>query len=251
MKTHFVFGLGALLLTTAAALADSRTRTVFYADDGIVEVGGREGFQTAVVFKADEKIENIAVGDSLAWQVTPNKRANVLFLKPVLANARTNMTVVTDKRMYMFDLVASNKLAGGMLYSLRFDYPKEAAPEPAAVKAEAPPSPPPVMNFAWTMKGEKKLFPAHVCDDGKSIYLDWDKSASVPAILTISADGSEGPVDYTVQGGTIVVATASRSIILRAGKDIATLINMAPANTAPANAAPVRSADALPVKQER
>ena len=34
-----------------------------------------------------ERIENVAIGDSLGWQVTPNRKANLLFLKPMAAPA--------------------------------------------------------------------------------------------------------------------------------------------------------------------
>jgi type IV secretion system protein VirB9 len=226
----FVFGSGPLL-------ADNRVRTEFYSQNAVVMVGGRADFETSVIFNDDEKIENVAVGDSLAWQVTPNKRANLLFVKPILPNTRTNMTVVTDKRIYMFDLVPSTD-GYAAVYSLRFQYPNDPISLPApAVKAEARTAPTQVMNFSWTMKGQKKLFPAHICDDGKSIYLDWDKSVPIPAILVANPDGSEGPVDYTVKDSTIVVGTVTRNLILRSGKDFATLTNTAPVKTADATLA--------------
>jgi type IV secretion system protein VirB9 len=217
-------------------MADNRLHTEFYSADRVVPVDGHEGFQTSILFKDDEKIENVAVGDSLAWQVTPNKRANVLFLKPILPNIRTNMTVVTDKRIYMFDLVPSTTVRA-TVYSLRFQYPSEPTPVPAPAPVAADPSPPhpaQAMNFSWTMKGDKKLFPAHICDDGKSIYLDWEKSASIPAILVAAADGTEGPVDYTVKDSTIVVSTETKTLILRSGKDTATLTDTGPIKTADA-----------------
>jgi len=237
MKTRLaLLALGALALSSSLSIADDRVRTEFYSKDAVVAVEGHEGLETSIVFSDEEKIENVAVGDSMAWQVTPNKRANVLFLKPILPNGRTNMTVVTDKRIYMFDLLPTAK-RGATMYSLRFQYPNDPIPLPAAgpAKAEAPPpASPGAMNFSWVMKGEKKLFPAHICDDGKSIYLDWDKSVPIPAILVAAADGSEGPVDYTVKDGTIVVRTQTRSLILRSGKEVASLTDMAPVQTADA-----------------
>jgi type IV secretion system protein VirB9 len=237
MKTRLTFlTLSALVLATNLSMADTRLHTEFYSADQVVKVGGHEGFQTSIIFKEDEKIENVAVGDSLAWQVTPNKRANVLFLKPILPDARTNMTVVTDKRIYMFDLVPSTT-ARATLYSLRFQYPADPMPVPVQAPVKADPSPPPpaqAMNFSWSMKGEKKLFPAHICDDGKSIYLDWEKSAPIPAILVAAADGTEGPVDYTVKDNTIVVSTETKTLILRSGKDTATLTDTGQVRTADA-----------------
>src|SRR5205085_7069271 len=77
-------------------------------------------------FSEDEHIENVAIGDSTKWQVTPNKRANLLFVKPLADRAVTNMTVVTDRRTYLFDLVAS-PTARDPLYVLSFKYPAEEA----------------------------------------------------------------------------------------------------------------------------
>lgn len=244
MKAHLAFViLGMALFSANQSVADNRLRTEFYSQDQVFAVNGRQDFETSIIFNDDEKIQNVAVGDSLAWQVTPNKKANVLFIKPILPHARTNMTVVTDKRIYMFDLVPSASTHATM-YSLRFQYPADPVPLPAppATKAEpAPPAPARAMNFSWSMKGDKKLFPAHVCDDGKSIYLAWDKAAAIPAILVAAPDGTEGPVDYTVKDGTIVVGTRTRTLILRSGKDVATL----------ANTGPVQTADAVPVVPEQ
>lgn len=243
MKTRLtLLVLSAVILGSSLSMADNRVRTEFYDQDHVVAIGGHEGFETSVIFKDDEKIQNVAVGDSAAWQVTPNKVANVLFLKPVQAAARTNMTVVTDKRIYMFDLVPSAS-PRATVYSLRFQYPADpvAVPAPPAVKPEAPTPQAQAMNFSWSMKGEKKLFPSHICDDGKSIYLEWDNSVPIPAILVKAADGTEGPVDYTVKAGTIVVGTETRSLVLRSGKDVATLTDTGPVQTADAaTAAPER-----------
>ena len=44
----------------------------------------------------------------VAWQITPNRGAPA-FVKPIASTNRTNRTVVTDKRTYMFDLSAGGK----------------------------------------------------------------------------------------------------------------------------------------------
>ena len=111
----------ALLATPAYAAADPRLQSVHYEADKVVKVHGRLGYQSMIEFAPGESIENVAVGDSTAWQVTPNKRANLLFLKPLMAKAKTNMTVITDQRTYLFDLSAA--AAGATpLYNLRFTY---------------------------------------------------------------------------------------------------------------------------------
>ena len=113
--------LAASLLAAPAAAQDSRLVERMYDPAEVVRIDGRTKVQATVAFADDERIENVAIGDSEAWQVTPNKRANLLFIKPLSPTARTNMTVVTDRRTYLFDLVASPRAQP--LYVLRFAYP--------------------------------------------------------------------------------------------------------------------------------
>ena len=51
---------------------------------------------------------------------------NLLFVKPLEPSEQTNMTVVTNRHTYLFDLVASPRAKP--LYVLRFTYP-EPPPE--------------------------------------------------------------------------------------------------------------------------
>jgi type IV secretion system protein VirB9 len=163
---------------------DGRLKTVRYEASEVVRVQGRRGFQSMIEFGAEERIENVAVGDSAAWQVTPNKRANMLFVKPILPDARTNMTVVTDRRTYLFDLVTAPAKADPV-YALRFSNPPAPRPstEPTApvLKAEAPPTLPPLRHhYGWTAKGDAALLPARTYDDGVTTYLAWPARRRCP-----------------------------------------------------------------------
>ncbi len=93
------FAAFALLGCTAALAApDNRIRTQrLRCRMQIVQIVGKSGIQSTIEFATDERIENVAVGDSSAWQITPNRRASLLFVKPLSAHSRTNMTVVTDR----------------------------------------------------------------------------------------------------------------------------------------------------------
>jgi type IV secretion system protein VirB9 len=222
----------AVLATVPALAHDPRIATRFYDPSQIVTVNGRTDIQSTIEFGADERIENIAVGDSATWQVTPNKRASIVFVKPMKAPARTNMTVVTDRRTYLFDLVATP--ARAPLYVMRFTYPAEprkpvtplsiVTPAPAPQLVEKAPAPTPAdLNFAWASSGAKQLLPARTFDDGQSTWLAWPKDAAMPAILTREPNGTEGPVNYTVKGQYIVVDGVPGQLVLRQGKLMATL----------------------------
>ena len=124
-----------LALLPTLAHADPRITSRQYQGSDVVVVHGRAGIETTIAFGDDEKIENVAVGDSSAWQVTPNKRANLLFVKPADNRARSNMTVVTDQHTYLFDLVST--ATNFPVYMLRFSYPAAArAPVPKLATAD-------------------------------------------------------------------------------------------------------------------
>ena len=235
--TQFRFFAASLFLTAVtipgAVFADPRFTSRLYAVDQIVTVHGKPGIESAIAFGADERIENIAVGNSTTWEVNPNKRANVVFVKPTTMRARTNMTVITDQRTYLFDLVSS---PGNPVYMLHFNYPDAprhaptvtAQPAPTALAATqiAAPQPRPApaeLNFSWRGAGEKRLLPASYFDDGVSTFLRWTSDTPLPAIFVRAPDGAEGPVNYTVQGDYIVVEGVPAQLVLRSGKQFATL----------------------------
>jgi type IV secretion system protein VirB9 len=261
---------GALLAAAPAAAEDPRLVDRLYDPDEVVRVEGRANVQTTIRFAENERIENVAIGDSTSWQVTPNKRANLLFVKPLAARAATNMTVVTDKRTYLFDLVA-NPAHRNPLYVLAFDYPIEletveevqqaatggGAPAGAQVEVAAASDPfavidPAALNFAWAGEGNRALLPERVFDDGEATFLAWPLDSALPAILVKDEEGTEGPVNFAVRGDVIVVDGVPREIILRSGEEAATLTNEGPARPAQPNPSALAQAPApMPVQAPR
>ena len=242
MKYATVRSIGILLAALTGALVypamarDPRLAVRMYNANEVVRLQGRAGVQASITFAEDERIENVAIGDSSQWQITPNKRADILFVKPLSARARTNMTVITDRRSYYFDLVANN--AALPVYMLRFTYPvepKTPASEvtlPALTEEEAlamtarvedAAVDPAKLNFAWKTKGKQQLLPTRIYDDGRSTYLSWSPGQSLPAMQVRSETGEEGPVNFTARDDVIVIDGVPELIVLRAGKDMATL----------------------------
>lgn len=235
----------AMLLAASPALGnDPRIQTRIFDEAQVVPVMGRVKVQTTIKFAPDEAIENVAIGDSASWQVTPNRAQSMLFVKPLEPAARTNLTVVTDKRTYLFDLIANTRAAP--LYVLQFRYPdiekaEEEARLAAALEAEREAANPLEMeaatdrlavvdparlNFDWAGAGQAALLPERTYDDGDAVFLTWPAGRPVPAILTLNEDGEEGPVNYTVRGDVVVVDGVPAQLVLRSGKEIATLTNV-------------------------
>ena len=211
----------ALLVLVAARIpepgpVDPHIQSGLYSPDEVIQLRGALGWQIMLEFGSDERIENVSIGDALAWQVTPNKRARNLFLKPLIKNATTNMTVVTDKRRYAFSLETTPRLRTTP-WVVRFDYPREVV---EAIEEPLPPPPPP-LNFAYRMSGDAGLLPARVWDDGLMTYFEFAAEKSIPAIFAGGPGKDESLVNSMTRGRVIVVQQTGARFTLRTGKQVA------------------------------
>lgn len=106
---------------------DSRIKSYVYNPNEVYLLVLHFGFQSNIEFAKGEKVQTISLGDTYAWKITPLD--NMLFIKPLEKNIRTNMTIITNKRKYQFDLVAKMFEEGeeeDLVYLIRFYYPKTA-----------------------------------------------------------------------------------------------------------------------------
>jgi len=237
-RLQIVAFLSVAVLPYAANASDPRIREIAYDPKSVTTLHGCIGFQTTLAFAPGEQVENVALGDAQRWQVTPNKRSDLLFLKPTVRNGRTNMMVVTDRRRYAFDLVARDDgscRAGRITYELQLTYP--AAPAPvnigtaAPTPALAPPSPeadlpsPAARNTAYTFTGTVANVPARAFDDGHSTYLHWADGVEAPAIYALGAGKTETLVNFAIKGDYVVVDGVEPAFVLRRGAAVAVLYN--------------------------
>jgi type IV secretion system protein VirB9 len=219
-----------LALTAAPALAvephpgsgDPRISEVLYDPADVVELHGVLGYQLSVEFDPAEHIENVAIGDALGWQVTPNRKANLLFLKPMARRPDTNMTVVTNLRRYNFQLSVRHAPARTVPYSVRFTYPQAAV---AVVVPPPPPAPPVDRNHAYTYQGSAKALPTQMFDDGQATYFAFGRDDDLPAIFAIDPDGGEAVVNSHMQSGYIVVDRIAPGYVLRRGGEVTKVFN--------------------------
>ena len=104
---------------------DNRIKTYVYNQNEVYLLTLHHGFQSHVEFAKGEEIETLSIGDTYAWKLTP--LGNRLFIKPMEKNIRTNMTIITNKRTYQFDLIAKEieeDEEANLVYLVRFYYPK-------------------------------------------------------------------------------------------------------------------------------
>ena len=243
MRTVFVLAaVAAFASSSAFAAGDPRIRTVVYAPERVIPLIGHFGYQIAIEFPAGEQIENVAIGDSLAWQATPNRRGDVLFLKPVDLGDPTNLTVMTQTRRYSFELDARRRTAetpiSEITYVLKIRAPKAEEPATRAVSAAEPLIETRDVNTAYTYSGSTANLPARVYDDGATTSFEWPKGAQTPAIFVAGPDGKEVIVNFSYAGERILVHQVAERFVLRNGSQVTYLYNEGYAPPAPGPDAP-------------
>ena len=83
---------------------------------------------TDIALQPGEKVNAVHAGDTVRWQISPAKSGAGAFevvhvvIKPLMPDISTNMLVMTDRRTYNLDLVASDK---NYIPALRFSYPQD------------------------------------------------------------------------------------------------------------------------------
>ncbi len=103
---------------------DSRIRTLVYNPNEVYQLKFYYGYQSFIEFSADEEIELISLGQAFAWRLTPSGKR--MFITPLETASHTNMTIVTNKRTYNFDISSgeyNGKADEELVYTVRFYYP--------------------------------------------------------------------------------------------------------------------------------
>jgi type IV secretion system protein VirB9 len=97
------------------------------------------------------------------------------------------------------------------------------------------------LHFDWQSNGYAKLLPARVFDDGDALYMAWNRETPLPAILTMSEDRKEGPLNYRMSGEYVVITPVPQNLVLRYGNRSAALWptrRIAPSAPKPVSAPP-------------
>ncbi len=215
MIGRFVFCAALMLGSSARAEVipqpspgDPRVQTVDYDANQVVRLGLQTGFTLALEFAPDERIENVAIGESAGWQVTPNKRADHLFIKPLQDAMDTNLIVLTDTRRYSF-LLSTGMVVGVSPYIVRFRYAGiDMAPPTVVSDTEA----------SYRVRGAKELVPQAMSDDGVATTIRWSADAAVPAIYAVDSQGKEALVNGAMRDGAFVVDAIAPLFVFRSGK---------------------------------
>jgi type IV secretion system protein VirB9 len=223
---------------------DPRVRIVEYNPLDVVKISTFYGVSTHIHFGENEIIKDVAVGDDLAWKVMP--RGNNLFIKPQDKKADTNVTVVTNLRIYQFALIVQPRPPEddkawedpNLVFSLTYHYPDEEAAKfkDAELRAKdlelqrklsnAVNTGKERQNYDYWVAGSEEISPTAAHDDGRFIYLTFSNNRDMPAIYSVDEDESEALINTNIiEGNTIVIQRLVRRLMLRKGNSVASVLN--------------------------
>lgn len=213
---------------------DSRIKEVEYNENEVYKFVGHYGYQSIIEFGQDEEIMTVSLGDSVAWQVSPTM--NKLFVKPVEQDALTNMTVITTRGMYHFELHSRETTDiqdKKMIFVMRFVYTDDDVSNlieytPDILPDLEDPLVRKNLNFKYTISGTDVIAPLRIFDDGEFTYMEFkDINGTLPAIYYVNSDQSEGLVNYRKKGNYLVIDRVWPRFTLRNGTYVLCVFNEA------------------------
>lgn len=249
-------------LSQVPITTDSRIRTLVYNPNEVYELKFYYNYQSFIEFADDEEIEMISIGEAFAWRLTPSGKR--LFIRPLEIAAHTNMTIITNKRTYHFDIRSSEfegKADEDLVYTVRFFYPQIGQPLPippqlavaniaarpltkplvGQIKTPAPevridkPLPGVItrnpeeaeLNFDYSLAGKSdNITPLKVYDDGKETFFQFaNDNLVIPSISAVDVSGGEQTLSYIIRDNYVVVPAVERQFTLRLADSMLCLYN--------------------------
>ncbi|MEI7669965.1 MAG: TrbG/VirB9 family P-type conjugative transfer protein [Pseudomonadota bacterium] len=241
-----IFSYNAIAADIAVPVTtDSRIKTLVYNENEVFNIVTHYGYQSNIEFGAQEEIDAISLGDRVPFQVIPSGRR--LFIRAQTVNARTNMTVITNKRTYQFDIasvpapVMPNE---ELVYVVKFFYPDDK--KNAAASVSLPDVKAAVAfdnsgnlisnnqsanansyNYKYTFSGNDVIAPLKVFDDGKSTFFKLPSSgeAGQPSFYIVNAAGAETKVYPQISGEYYVVSSVAERFVIEKGQYSVSIYN--------------------------
>ena len=220
---------------------DSRIKVVNYTQNNVTKIICYYRLQTTIQLSDNEKVNTMSIGDTTAWQV--HNVENIIFIKPIEFDAKTNMTMITNKHIYFFELDAeeiSDQNKSNIAYHIRFIYPNdEEIHHETAISTSSSKEPdlenPEKYNLNYLLSGDNDIAPVKIFDDGKLTFIQFSyQIKDLPAIFAVDENLKEYIVNYTMskdKNNLIIVEQVFDKLSLRLGKKILCIYNEGYANS--------------------
>lgn len=186
------------------------------------------GKTTDICFQKGESIESIVAGDTANWIIAQENAAGYqhLFIKPKYSGLSANLTVLTNKRAYWFDLKSWEKT---FMPGCKFQYPndhikKNENPQKESIIHYMPDDL--AYNFAVKTECKDCIKPLSISENvriGKTYIImpEETRHKSLPVLFDINQNGKEEITNYRFLPGQrkFVLDGLYKRIMLKYGDD--------------------------------
>jgi type IV secretion system protein VirB9 len=224
--------------TPRAGVLDARVRSVAYSEWQVYSIETSLRSVVTIEVAADESIRNVAIGDTVSWEVRPT--ANILFIKQREEAAPTNAVMTTalpNGQLRTYQLEFRQEKGDPSMVKVKFVYPQTEADkrkaqeerdrrsrEASEVSGQAFSG---ALNYKYSMAGVSTFAPTDAWDNGQVTAFRFQGQTQVPAIYAVDMAGEERVVQVSMQGDVAVVGTVAPRWRLRIGSEVVCLYNEA------------------------
>ncbi|MAC81943.1 MAG: hypothetical protein CML66_28255 [Rhodobacteraceae bacterium] len=210
--------LTALLCTPLPVLAerrpapmgqDARVRAVWYSASDVIRVDTNLRVNSAIELGRGERIEQVLLGDSEAFEVEVLSNRNTVSIKPVIAGATSNMTIYTSRRAIAFALTEGHSLTPTYRVALRYaDASPKASNRPAGQR-----------DTGFEYSGSGRGRPLLVWSDGRATFFEF-RTGVRPSIFAVDGQGYELSVNSQTRGTIVRVPGTFESFTIRLDDEV-------------------------------
>lgn len=233
---------------------DHRIRTVTYNELDTVRLNGVVGIATHIRVAPNEEYITHAFGEEGGWAFSNVE--NNYFVRPMAEDANTNLTIVTDRRVYHFLLnyigsytveeegeavehfIENPWTMRAATVGVRFEYPLEDEEEQrqerermriADALSKRDSNAPANMRYRRSDEADARdIAPLNIWDDYTQTWFKFPQNAALPIVYRIDSNGQETLVNVSVEGpynNVIRANGVAREWRVRYGDQVIGIIN--------------------------
>lgn len=211
-----------------------------FSEGALYQVYTSPGRVTLIGLQRGEELVAVAAGDTVQWLVGDTasgrgtSRRVVVIVKPVRAGIKTNLVIITSRRIYLLELTSTPK---AWMASVSWQYPKDQMlalqSQAQAADAQAPVASNlslGQLHFRYAITGDDPPWkPVRAFDDGQHVYIQFPAGIAqgeLPPLFVVGPDGKGELVNYRFHAPYDIVDRLFGAAELRLGGKKAAVVRI-------------------------